>query len=227
MSATSTRVLAVPPPLADPQPRIRSRTVTRHPHRLALVMAGIATAVLIWGVDRPALWLDESASVVATQRTWADLGGQLGGADAPLVPYYALVKATSSAMVLFAPGLAAAPEVLVRLPSVAVTVLAVWALTLWLARRCPPELAIATGALLLAIGAFSRYAQEARPYAFVLAAAVAATIVWSRLSHDRRRRWIACYAAAVVALVAAHLLAASLVLAHLVAATVTTGREDQ
>src|SRR3712207_8163256 len=103
MSATSTRVLAVPPPLADPQPRIRSRTVTRHPHRLALAMGGIATAVLLWGVDRPALWLDESASVVATQRTWADLWVLLRAADAPLVPYYALLKAASSATVLVAP----------------------------------------------------------------------------------------------------------------------------
>ena len=108
-----------------------------------------------------------------------------------------------------------------------VTVLAAWALTLWLARRCPPELAIGTGALLLATGSFSRYAQEARPYAFVLAAAVASTILWTRLIRDRRRRWVALYALAVALLVAAHLLAASLVLAHLVAAAVTSSKGDR
>ena len=107
------------------------------------------------------------------------------------------------------------------------TVLAVWALTLWLARRCPPPLALCTAGLLLAIEPFSRYGQEARPYAFVLAAAVACTILWTRLIRDGRRRWALLYALAVVAVAAAHLLAASLVLAHLVAAAVSAGRETR
>ena len=107
-----------------------------------------------------------------------------------------------------------------------VTVLAVWALTFWLLRRCPPDF-ICTGALLLAIGSFSRYGQESRPYAFVLAAAVACTVLWTRLIHDQSRRWVALYALAVVALVAAHLLAATLVIAHLVAAAVTASRKDR
>jgi hypothetical protein len=125
-------------------------------------MAAATLAMMAWGLHRPALWLDESASVIATQRTWAGLWALLSGTDAPLVPYYAVLKAASSAVTSVAPGSAASPEVLFRWPSVAVTVLAVWALTLWLARRCPPELAIVTGALLLAMGSFSRYAQEAR-----------------------------------------------------------------
>ena len=152
----------------------------------------------------------------------------LGGTDAPLVPYYALLKVASSAVTVVTPSAVLAPEVLFRWPSVVVTVLAVWALTFWLLRRCPPELAICTGALLfLAIGSFSRYGQEARPYAFVLAAAVACTVLWTRLIRDQSRRWVALYALAVVALVAAHLLAATLVIAHLVAAAVSTSRKDR
>ena len=198
-----------------------------HQHGLALVVAVAALAMMLWGIERPALWLDESASVVATQRTWGGLWVMLGGTDAPLVPYYALLKVASSAVTVITPSAVLAPEVLFRWPSVVVTVLAVWALTLWLSRRCPPELAICTGALLLAIGSFSRYGQEARPYAFVLAAAVACTILWTRLIHDQSRRWVALYALAVVALVAAHLLAATLVVAHLVAAAVTASRKDR
>jgi mannosyltransferase len=110
---------------------------------------------------------------------------------------------------------------------VAVTVLGAWALTLWLARRCPPELAISTAALLLATGSFSRYAQEARPYAFVLAAAVACTILWTRLIRDESRRWVVLHALAVASLIAAHLLAASLVFAHLVAAAITSTKENR
>jgi mannosyltransferase len=175
---------------------------------------GVAAATLImmmWGLGRPALWLDESASVIATQRSWAGLWVLFGGTDAPLVPYYALLRTASSAVTSIAPDSAASPELLFRWPSVAVTVLGAWALTLWLARRCPPELAISTAALLLATGSFSRYAQEARPYAFVLAAAVACTILWTRLIRDESRRWVVLHALAVASLVAAHLLAASLV----------------
>ena len=196
-------------------------------HGLALTMAAVALALLTWGLGRPALWLDESASVVATQRTWADLLILTSSTDAPLVPYYAVLKAASSAVTAVAPGAAVFPEVLFRWPSAAVSVLAVWALTLWLARRCSPELAISAGVLLLATASFSRYAQEARPYAFVVAAAVAATILWTRMVRDPRRRWVLLYAVAVAVLVAAHLLAATLVVAHLVAATVTSTREHR
>ncbi len=190
-------------------------------------MAVATLMMMVWGLGRPALWLDESASVIATQRTWAGLWLLLSGTDAPLVPYYALLKVASSAVTFIAPGSAASPEVLFRWPSVAATVLAVWALTLWLARRCPPQLAISSAALLLATGWFSRYAQEARPYAFVLAAAVASTILWTRLIRDRRWRWVLLYALAVVLLVAANLLAASLVFAHVVAAAVTSSKANR
>ena len=190
-------------------------------------MAVATLMMMVWGLGRPALWLDESASVIATQRTWAGLWLLLSGTDAPLVPYYALLKVASSAVTFIAPGSAASPEVLFRWPSVAATVLAVWALTLWLARRCPPQLAISSAALLLATGWFSRYAQEARPYAFVLAAAVASTILWTRLIRDRRWRWVLLYALAVVLLVAANLLAASLVFAHVVAAAVTSSKSNR
>jgi mannosyltransferase len=191
---------------------------------------GVAAATLImmmWGLGRPALWLDESASVIATQRSWAGLWVLFGGTDAPLVPYYALLRTASSAVTSTAPDSAASPELLFRWPSVAVTVLGAWALTLWLARRCPPELAISTAALLLATGSFSRYAQEARPYAFVLAAAVACTILWTRLIRDESRRWVVLHALAVASLIAAHLLAASLVFAHLVAAAITSTKENR
>ena len=196
-------------------------------HGLALGVAVATLTLMTWGVGRPALWLDESASVVATQRTWADLWALLGGPDAPLVPYYALLKVTSSAVTAASPAAAASPEALVRWPSVAVTVLAMWALTLWLVRRCPPALAVSTATVLLATASFSRYAQEARPYAFALAAAVAATIVWTRLSRDGRHRWVVLYALILASLVAAHLFAASLVFAHLVAAVVTTDRANR
>lgn len=185
-------------------------------------MAGATLALMAWGLGRPALWLDEAATVLATQRTWGDLWILLGGAEAPLVPYYALVKMTSLVAAPLALDPAASPEVLARWPSVAATVLAVWALTLWLARRGSPSLAVSAGVLLLATSSLSRYAQEARPYTLVLMLAVVATILWTKLVRDPRHRWVVLYALALAALITAHLLAGSLLLAHLLAAVASS-----
>ena len=186
-------------------------------------MAVAAFAVLVWNVDRPALWLDESASYVASQRGWSQLWELMQANEAPLVPYYALLKMATSAST----GVFSSPEALARWPSAAVSVLAVWALTLWLVRQRQARLAAGTGLVLLSIAGFSRYGQEARPYAFALAAAVASTVLWTRLSRDPRRRWIGLYAVSVALLVTAHLLAVGLLAAHVVTAVVTSSRPQR
>jgi mannosyltransferase len=104
---------------------------------------------------------------------------------------------------------------------VAVSVVAVWALTLWVVRRGTVLLAVSAGAVLLMITGFSRYGQEARPYAFALAAAVASTVLWTRLARDPRRRWTLLYAVSVSLLALAHVFAIALVGAHVVAAMAT------
>src|SRR5689334_11104343 len=68
------------------------------------VMGLITFAFLSWGLGRPAFWLDEGASVVATQRSWTDLFRLLQGADAPLVPYYAVLKTTTGFLRALSPA---------------------------------------------------------------------------------------------------------------------------
>jgi mannosyltransferase len=186
-------------------------------------MAVAALAVLAWGITRPALWLDESASYVARQRSWSQLWQLTEAGDAPLVPYYALLKVATSVT----DGIIPSPAMEVRWPSVAVSVLAIWVLTLWLVRRRHAWVAVGTGVVMLAFSGFSRYGQEARPYAFALAVAVASTVLWARLSRDRRRRWVALYAVSVALLALAHLLAIGLLAAHLVAAVVAPSRAER
>jgi hypothetical protein len=186
---------------------------------LGLLLAGAALGTLLWGVTRPALWMDESVSAVATQRTWPNLWHLLHGAEAPLVPYYVVLKVTRAAEGLV-PGAQTRPELMYRLPSVLAGVAAVWILTVWLARRWSVTLVLATGVALLTTGGFSRYGQEARPYALALLAAVISTVAWSRLIDDPRRRWIGLYAGSVVLLVVSHLLSGSLIAAHLIAALI-------
>jgi hypothetical protein len=190
-----------------------------------LVPAAAALGTLLWGLKAPALWLDESASVIAVRRTWPALWRLLDGPEAPLVPYYILLK-TFTGLVTRAGGAGLPPELLYRLPSVIAAVLAVWVLTTWLAGesvRAPLPLSLAGGAALILCAAFSRYGQEARPYAFVLLAAVLATVAWDRMlggelpvrSSPGR---VLVYALTVMLVVATHLLAVTLVGAHLVAA---------
>ncbi len=186
-------------------------------------MALATTVMMAWGLARPALWLDEGATMMATQRTWSDVWTLWQGPEAPLVPYYLLLKAFCDAAGQAAPILTSDPELLFRLPSAIMAVFAGWALIAWLNRFCPPRLVFATAVLLLLAGSFSRYGQEARPYAAVLLAAVVSTIIWSVLITDPRRRWPVAYVFSVVALIALHTLSAGLIMAHLVAAVLCTG----
>lgn len=181
-------------------------------------MALATTLLLTWRLSRPALWIDESASVVATQRTWRDVGRLLQGTDAPLVPYYALLKLSTRLMTLVWPGAAAHPEWLFRLPSVAAVALAATVLVAWLARVAPARVALGTGVVLLLAVSTSRYGQEARPYAFMLLGAVLSSVAWAWASRAGRRRPLLVYALAVAAMIAANALTATLLVAHLVAA---------
>ena len=191
-------------------------------HGLGLLLALATLGVLSWDLTRPALWLDESASALATQRSWPNLRLLLHGSDAPLVPYYALLKVLTTATRNLFPAAGAHLELLYRWPSVAATVLAVWVLAVWLARRSSAGVVLGAGVFLLASAGVSRYGQEARPYAVVLLAAVVSTVLLTRLIEVGRNRWAVlyglAYAAAIVVLIAANTLAGALIAGHLVAA---------
>jgi len=201
----------------------RSVSAAGRRHGLGLITALATLSLLVWGLGRPALWLDESASVAAAQRSWSHLWILLQGPDAPLVPYYLLLKAATTAATNFFPHAAAHPEVLYRWPSVAAMTIAVWVLAVWLA-RFSTTLVLSVGAVLLATGGISRYGQEARPYAFVMLFAVLSTVVWARIVQNRRWRWLPLYSLSVALMVAANSLAATLIAAHLIACLVATER---
>jgi uncharacterized membrane protein len=190
-------------------------------------MALATGAMMVWGLDRVALWLDESATVVATQRTWPNLWILRHGPEAPMIPYYAVVKEFAGITRELLPFTASDPQILYRLPSVIVSVLAGWALIAWLDRNYPRELAVSTGAILLTCAGFSRYGQEARPYAAVLCLAVLSTIAWTALVRDRRRRRLLAYAVCIAVLIILNTLAGALILAHLAAAVLAPERRNR
>lgn len=197
------------------------------PAALTGLATGLAALIVMgWGLGRPAFWVDESASVLATQRDWSAVFLLLRGAEAPLVPYYLLLKLLTGVAAELVPGLEGHPEVLYRWPSAMAAALSVGLLSAWLTRRASLRLGLASGVVLLLTAALSRYGQEARPYAFTMLAAVVSTILWSRLLDDPDRRRGGAYALSVMALVGTHLVGATVVIAHLVAAvwTASPGR---
>ncbi len=185
-----------------------------------LTVAGVTALLLLWHLGTPALWVDESATAVARRRTWPHLWRLLQGPDAPLVPYYAVLKAVDQAAGSIVPALDRHQAVLLRWPSALAMVVAVTVLTSWVQRVGSTGVAVAAAALLLLSSGLSRYGQEARPYALVLMVAVLATVLWWGAVHGSSRRLWPAYALAVACLIALNTLAAMLVLVHLAAAGV-------
>jgi len=168
-----------------------------------------------WALGRPALWLDEAASAVAVERSWPQLWQLWGGTDAPLVPYYVLLKALTGAAVMLAPGLSEHPEVLLRGPSALAAAGSVAILVSWLRAVWAQLPAVVAGGVLITFEGFSRYAQEARPYALILLLAVTATALWGKLVRTASVPSAVGYMACLATMTCLHVLSAMLVAAHL------------
>jgi len=189
--------------------------------------ANAALLMMLWGLGRPALWLDESASAVATARSWSHLWLLLQGTDAPLVPYYLLLKAQKTLAVQLFPAAGPNQELLLRWPSAVAIAIALWVLVSWLRAIASLTVAGCSGTMLLLMVGVSRYGQEARPYALVLMLSIVTTALWWRMIRTSGPAAAAAYAAAVAALVCLHPLAASLVLAHLIARLLLRPQESR
>jgi mannosyltransferase len=155
---------------------------------LLAALAGVVVGVASW---RPAFWYDEAVTVMVARRSWPDLLRLATGQEAPIGPYYLLIKPLVSV---------STSEWWVRLPSQVAAVVTVYLLVRH-ARRISTVGAVATGACLLALPVFSRYAQEARPYALAGALAVSTTALWWKLRDSQKTRvglgvtYAACVAA--------------------------------
>ena len=170
--------------------------------------AVVAAVLGLVGVGGPQLWRDEFATWSATTRTLPQLWGMLHNTDAVLGVYYlglhlwmAVFGDTATAM---------------RLPSVIAMVIAAGVVGL-IGRRLGGNVAgLASGLVFALIPSVSRYAQEARPYAFATLFAALATLLFLRaMERPGWARW-AIYAVVLAAAGAANLIALSVVAGHLV-----------
>ncbi len=208
-------------PHAAPVAPTRTRWSTRL-LRLYWAAPALLMAVLgCWRIRRPALWADELATWGAVRLSWAQLWRLLGTVDATLAPYYLGLKVWTA---VAGTGTAAlrAPSVLAM--SAAAGLVAVLAARLASNAQRAPVAGLIAGVIFALTPAASRYAQEARPYAFVILFATLATLALLRLLEAPGPGRAAGYALCVLLVGAAHLVAVLLVSAHAVAVLRTRRR---
>ena len=157
---------------------------------------------------RPVLSWDEATTADVARRSPGDIWRLLHDVDAVFGPYYLFMHLWTR--------LAGSTEVDLRLPSIVAMAAAV-AVAGELGRRWfTPAIGLLTGLLLVLMPNSSRYAAEARPYAFTcLLSALALLLLLIALDSGRAWRWIA-YGGAVFLLGVSHLVALTVLAAHAV-----------
>ncbi|MEV0585890.1 hypothetical protein [Nonomuraea sp. NPDC050310] len=173
----------------------------------------VAAAALVgaWGITTPSLWRDESVSAMVARMSFGDLFAFLGDLDAVHALYYLVLRP-------FAAIEAGPVEWWLRAPSWLAFVGAAYGVAVLGRRLAGPVAGLMAGLVYVLLPIASRYGQEARSYALVSLAAVAATWFLVELIEGRRpRRAFAGYFVSVCLLGALHLYALLLLLAHGVA----------
>jgi len=165
----------------------------------------------LWGIWVPSFWRDEAATIAAVRRPFGDLITMLGNVDAVHAAYYIMMWPLVH---LAGPG-----EFLLRLPSaIAITAAAVAVAAIG-RRLVSPQVGLLAGLMFCILPAVTRYAQEARSYGMVIAAAAIASYLLARAleaAPGRRRRWLIAYGAGIAAMGMLNIFALLLVPAHAV-----------
>jgi mannosyltransferase len=187
-----------PPGQAAPAgPKTMRTTAREHLRRLrpgvVLFVPALVTLVIgAWDLGTPSYWRDEAATLDAEARSVPALLHMLTNVDAVHGAYYLLMWP-----IVHTFGTA---EVVLRLPSL-LAMTAAAAVVAALGRRLhSPRAGLLAGLVFAVLPQVSRYAQEGRSYAFVLAGAVVASYLLVRAVDEPGRRWLPGYGCAVAAL---------------------------
>lgn len=147
-------------------------------------IAGLATVVSAAWACRPSLWFDEGATISASaSRTLPELWRLLGHIDAVHGVYYLLMHGWFA---LFRPT-----EFWSRAPSALAVGVAAAGVVVFSKQFCTRPTAICAGAMFAILPRTTWAGMEARPYAFVVAAAVWLTVLFvATVRHSRPRSWV-------------------------------------
>jgi mannosyltransferase len=166
------------------------------------LMATLGLIRLGW----PGLWADELATWGMITASWSQMWSVLGKVDAVIGPYYLITRCSAE---IFGTS-----DVALRLPSVIAMTAAVAVTARIGTRLATPRVGLVAGLMLALFPTTSRYAQEARPYAFTVFAAALATLLLVRLLENPGHGRLIAYAGAVSMLGLTHPIALLLVVAH-------------
>jgi mannosyltransferase len=163
-------------------------------------------AIALVDAGRPVLSWDEVTSAEVASRSVPQILDVIPNIDAVFGPYYLFLH--------FWTALAGTSEVALRLPSILAMAGAV-AIAAELGRRLyTPAVGLVAGTLLCFVPNTSRYAAEARPYAFAcFFAALAFLALIEAVQRGGRLRWIG-YGLSVLLLGLSHLIALTTLAAH-------------
>ncbi len=180
----------------------------RHGRWLPLVPPVCTLVVCLIGIDSASFWRDEAATLDAEARPIPALLRMLTQVDAVHGAYYLLLWPVVH---VFGGG-----EFAVRLPSALAMAAAAYGIGVLGARLHSRPAGVYSGLTFALLPQVSRYGQEARSYALVVAIAVLASCLLVRaLAEPRRRRWTR-YGCAIAMLGLLNLFALLLLLAHAV-----------
>ena len=166
----------------------------------------VTAALGLYQINGPILWRDELATWSAASRTPPQLWAMVHNVDAVLGLYYLGLHLWMAA---FGDSAAA-----LRLPSALAMRGAAAVVALTGRRLGGTRVGLISGLIFAVIPSVSRYAQEARPYAFAtLFAALATLLLLRAMERPTWLRW-GCYALALAAVGASNLIALCVLAAH-------------
>ncbi|SEQ45431.1 mannosyltransferase [Microlunatus flavus] len=176
---------------------------------MLLLPVGAMLVVGLVGLDRRSMWRDEAASLVAADRSLAELWAMLAQLETVHALYYTFLHAWMQL---------GSGVVWARVPSVLAMAVAAGLVGVLGARLASVRVGLVAGLLFVANPSTSFYAQEARSTAMIVAVALLATWLLLRAEARAGRRaagWWVGYAVAGAVLVALNLLAVLVPLTHL------------
>ncbi|OLE29413.1 MAG: hypothetical protein AUG44_04275 [Actinobacteria bacterium 13_1_20CM_3_71_11] len=158
------------------------------------------------GVTRPSLWADELQTWGMATTPWPEMLAVLRWVDAIIGPYYAVEHAWV--------GLVGVSDLTLRLPSVIAMAAAAGLVGALGARLATHRVGLMAGLVFAVLPGTSRYAQEARTYAFTTFFAVLATyLLFASLRRPNFPRYL-LYTIAVLLMGVLHPIALLLLVAH-------------
>jgi mannosyltransferase len=173
--------------------------------------SAVAFLVCLWGINVPSYWRDEAATIAAIKRPLGDLIAMLGNVDAVHGAYYLMMWPLEHIL--------GSGELVLRLPSAVAVAVGAAAVAGTARRLISPWAGLAAGLLYALLPVTSRYGQDARSYAMVMAVAAISSYLLVRVlgaEPARQRRWLVGYGTSIAVLGILNIFGLLLVPAHAV-----------